>query len=462
MKIIVSNKLYIHDASPELIKLLKKSLTLANPAYTQMLRSIKYKPAMRRALYGLKKDFKYYNYDKTLNIFECGRGCLRTLVRYCVVKKIRFSYHIDKTNIQLSKPIKFNGTLRDYQVGVADTIIKNGDNGTIKLGTGFGKTLIACELIRKLNKTALIIVPRVSLLTQFKDTLKEFYNYEAGIIQGKTWNIKDITVASMATLKKRSSKEIQEKFSILLVDEAHTCISDKGISMVQHFKPKALFGLTATPRRTDGQGDAIFFTFGVILIDKALPQDKPTVQVIKSNVNIEVSHEYHEMIESMVESEERNRIIMMLARHELKKKRKILILTKRVVHYENICDHLRSMDCVFKKYITIHKISSKTSQKERDILLTKLRNNEEDFDIILGTFSLLSTGVDIPILDTLIFAGDIKSDVLAEQSIGRILRIFKGKNSPKIIDIDDNLNPILHRQFLERRKFYKSNKWEII
>ena len=115
-----------------------------------------------------------------------------------------------------------------------------------------------------------------------------------------------------------------------------------------------------------------------------------------------------------------------------------------------------------KKQIKIHTISSNTPQKERDILLTKLRNNEEDFDIILGTFSMLSTGVDIPSLDTLVIAGDLKSSVLTEQSSGRILRMFSGKKNPKVVDLDDNLNPMLHRQALERKRFYKENNWEII
>ena len=360
----------------------------------------------------------------------------------------------DLTDINLSEPLKFNGELRDYQVGIVDEILEAGNNGVIKLGTGFGKTLIACEIIRKLNKTALIIVPRVSLLTQFKDTLKEFYNYEAGIIQGQTRIFKDITVASISSLKKGDIDKLSES-SIVIMDEAHTAISNKRLGIIQSFNPKYLYALTATPARSDGQGDAIFFTFGKVLINKALPQEKPQVQIVKSDAEIEVSHEYHEMIDEMVENVNRNFLIARLAESEAENGRKILILTKRIEHYSNIT---RLIEGDYK----IHCISSDMKQSERDELLTKLRNNEQVFDIILGTYSMLSTGVDIPALDTIIFAGDLKSDVLAEQSIGRILRIFKGKQHPKVIDIDDNLNGILHRQHLARRKFYKDNEWEII
>jgi superfamily II DNA or RNA helicase len=338
-----------------------------------------------------------------------------------------------------------------------DKVVDSGDKcGVIKLGTGFGKTIMALEIIRKLQLTALIIVPRVSILNQFKQELKKYYDYEAGIIQGKTWDIKEITIASMATLRRQNNSRIlQKRFSVVFSDEVHTNISDKGISVIQSFNPKFLYGLTATARRTDEQSEAIFFTFGNIIIDRVLPQKAPKVQVVKSNANIEVSIDYHEMILDQTENEERNKLIVKLSMEELKTNRKILILTKRIEHYKKISGF-------FDDKVKVFEVSSDTKQSERDELLTKLRNNEIDYDVILGTYSMLSTGVDCPSLDTLIFAGDIKSDVLAEQSIGRILRLFEGKSDPKIIDIDDNLNPMLHRQFLERRKFYNKNNWQII
>lgn len=83
MKILISNKIYIHEAPKEFIKVLKKYLTLDNPVYTAMLRRAKYSSKFRRCIYGLKKDFKYYEYDKDNNVFECGRGNLNKIIKYC-------------------------------------------------------------------------------------------------------------------------------------------------------------------------------------------------------------------------------------------------------------------------------------------------------------------------------------------------------------------------------------------
>lgn len=85
MKIVVSNKIYIYDAPASFIRVLKKATTLPNPVYTDMLRRVKFNPKFQRAIYGLKKDFKYHEYDKDTNIFNCGRGNLQRIINY--VKK---------------------------------------------------------------------------------------------------------------------------------------------------------------------------------------------------------------------------------------------------------------------------------------------------------------------------------------------------------------------------------------
>ena len=107
-------------------------------------------------------------------------------------------------------------------------------------------------------------------------------------------------------------------------------------------------------------------------------------------------------------------------------------------------------------------MSSKRLGKEDKNLIASLRNGSIPFNIILGTTSLLATGTNIPQLDTLIIAGDLKSDVLAEQGIGRITRIHKGKQKPKVIDIADRKNIFFKKQAEIRKEFYKSMGWEII
>jgi superfamily II DNA or RNA helicase len=131
----------------------------------------------------------------------------------------------------------------------------------------------------------------------------------------------------------------------------------------------------------------------------------------------------------------------------------VLILTKRVEHCRIIKEKLPAWgDLIYH---------ADGEDPTRNDTLLEMRSGEKDFKILIGTLSLLSAGFDVPSLDCLIFAGDLKSDVTVQQSAGRILRLFEGKESAKIYDLFDSDNPILRRQGYERQNFYKSQNWEM-
>lgn len=448
MNIEISNVIRISNLTPSQEKIITSGLSLKNPVYDVMLRQNN-----QRALYAVKKFFKYY--DKIENGLSVGRGVIPRINRH-------FKDDVNSVRIDLVKPVikanKFvcSATLRDYQNGVTDEILKNLE-GVIRLDTAFGKSIIAMKLIEDTQLRTLIVVPRLNLLRQFKEDIKKFCNYECGIINGPTFDIKDVTVATIQTLKKRDLSNIRDKFGMCIWDECHLTISVKGIKAVQSFNPLRLYGMTATADRSDGQGEAIMFTFGDIIIDRKLPAEKPCVSIIKCD-EATWGDTYATIIDSQVENINRNKLIASVAIEESQYNRKILILTKRTKHYENLYKilpgHLRSYQ--------IKSQLKAIEQRRQDSFLNDLRDGGKEFDIILGTFGLLSTGINIPALDTIIFAGDLKSSVLATQSVGRILRLFEGKQTPKIIDIDDCKSGILHNQARLRKRFYKDNEWEII
>ena len=91
----------------------------------------------------------------------------------------------------------------------------------------------------------------------------------------------------------------------------------------------------------------------------------------------------------------------------------------------------------------------------------ELRDSQEK-DIILGTFSMASEGMDIPKLNTIILASP-KSDVV--QSVGRILREKADARQfhPLVIDFKDthpNLS-LFNKQCDKRIAFYKKSNHQI-
>ena len=83
MKIIVDSKIRIYDPPAKMVADMKEKLTLKNPVYDVLMRRVKYGNQSYKCLYAVKQNFKYYEYDKTLNIFICGRGLLKRIINYC-------------------------------------------------------------------------------------------------------------------------------------------------------------------------------------------------------------------------------------------------------------------------------------------------------------------------------------------------------------------------------------------
>lgn len=448
MRIVIGNKIYIENCQPEFKTKIKKALTLPNPQWYTLQRM-----GNSKALYGVPKSFIYYEEKDGWLII--GRGLETRIKDYCMATGLPYKPEYKQTDNPLSEPLNGEVTLRDYQEEPYLEAFYKFHVGILQLGTGFGKTVISCKLIKDHGQSAIILTHRGHILSQFKDEFKKWYNYDVGVIQGNNIDVKDITVAMVQSLTSKPEllDQIKERFGLLVVDECHTFITEKRLKVIQSFNPKYLYGLSATPFRTDQQDRAIHFTFGDVLASGDLPRTPPKINIINSETPIEYG-EYHDMVEAMVTNDKRNDMIARLVDEQVKEDRKVLVLTKRIDHYERISEKLKSKD--------IHTINSSDKQEDRNEMLAKMREGKMNFKVLLGTFPMLSTGTDIPQLDTLVFAGDLKSSVLTQQSAGRILRLFDGKKEPLIIDVIDSKNKVFTRQAKHRLNFYKEQEWEIL
>jgi superfamily II DNA or RNA helicase len=428
------------------LEAIKRGLEIPDPTY-QM--AIKRNP---RSRYYLSPVKKYYvqRKDSTLVI---PVGVQWRVQDYLQRSRIGFTVD-DQTS---RRPVQFANRIleRDYQIGIVEAL-RDAGGGVARLDTGFGKTLIALKLASLLGQRTLIIVPTIDLLNQFIYEAKKWTDASVSRL-GSSANI---VVETIQTLQRRlfhDHEAVGESFGCVIADECHRYVSEKAWQVFSQLGCAYRYGFTATARRTDGQGEAIGFLFGPTVVERKIPRAVPQVNVVSFEGKIAYG-EYHEIIESQSKNRERNEKIVTIVRELVHSKRKILVLTKRIEHYETLRTSLsRSIDAS-----RIVSIDSDNGRKERQEKLHALRNQIDSYDVLLGTFSLLSTGLDIPSLDTLVIAGDLKSDVLAEQSAGRVLRLLQGKSSPLIVDVWDSKHDILRRQGRERRKFYESQGWKII
>lgn len=455
MRMIIGSKIALIETPPAMLATMRKALSLHNPAYGQAL---KRNPHARIFL-----SPKIPYYTEKDGVFFCGRGLEDRIHAYAEKHEIDLEFY--ERTVKPTFRAKSTIALRPYQEGVPERAIIAGEHGILRLDTGWGKTFCALRMAELLETTALFIVPKKSILGQFVADIEKFFGMKAGIIGDGKFDVQPFTVATIQTLQKKiktmhpdDAKKLSEYYGAVFVDECHTTVPKKSRQVVEFFASRHVYGLTATNRRTDEQGEALDFMYGKVLVDGKMERATPSVEIASFAGKIPMG-EYHDIIEDQINDYERNKLIASRVVEETRRGRRVLVLTKRVSHYDGLLHDIRELDPEGADRAIA--LRGTGSSKERAAALADLRSGGRDFSVLLGTFSLLSTGVDVPSLDTLVIAGDLKSDVLTEQSAGRILRLFEGKQDPLVVDVNDVGNPILKRQAQARRAFYIQQGWKI-
>ena len=196
-------------------------------------------------------------------------------------------------------------SLRPYQNEFIDAIVKKLDSGITRqigvLPTGGGKTFTAVTLAKKLDETRgfkrILWCTHTDELLEQSGTafLQEYFpsiNVQTmlgmygglsgylrqiksmgmfanefsevagkiGIVKAEDFDINaDIVMASFQTLWRRLDKIPPDTFDMMIIDECHLAAAKTVVKSINHFKPKLLLGLTATPHRADGASLAEIF-----------------------------------------------------------------------------------------------------------------------------------------------------------------------------------------------------------
>ena len=364
--------------------------------------------------------------------------------------------------------LKFNGLLRPEQEPIIDlykeACTKKG-GGLISLKCGGGKTVIALYIIAMLQVKTIVIVHKDFLMTQWRDRIQQFLpEAKIGKIQQSTIDIedKDIVLAMVQSLsQKEYDPEVFSSFGLAIFDECHHLGAEVFSQSMTKVASKYMLGLSATPDRKDGLRKVFEWFIGpMVYFTKEKNKDYIETRIyeyydedpIYSKLELLYNKKpcLPRMINNICDHVPRNIFINEIIKSEYEKGRKILVLGDRREYLNRThkwC-HENIKEDVAGQYVGGLKPS-------------ELRDSQEK-DIILGTFSMASEGMDIPKLNTIILASP-KSDVV--QSVGRILREKADvrKFHPLVIDFKDthpNLG-VFNRQCDKRIIFYKKNNHEI-
>ena len=230
---------------------------------------------------------------------------------------------------------------------------------------------------------------------------------------------------------------------------------------------KYKLGLSATPIRKDGLSHVFHKYLGnVCHSERRSGKNRVLIKRFKLNSNSPLYETLYmsngikntvAMVSNIAKYDVRTVLIIEIIRILMKQDRKILLLSGRREHLEQIFNLLdqSNIENIHGRKITFGYYRG--GQGENKKAHRKLLQESAKCDVVLGTYAISSEGLDIPDLNTEIMVTPV-TDV--EQSVGRILRKFHDKLNPLVIDLIDSCGNFV-KQASVRAKFYKNEEYEI-
>ncbi|RUX10408.1 DUF3427 domain-containing protein, partial [Mesorhizobium sp. M2A.F.Ca.ET.037.01.1.1] len=320
--------------------------------------------------------------------------------------------------------------------------------GLVVLATGLGKTwLAAFDSDRIEFQRILFVAHREEILSQAIETFRNVRpTARIGRLAGDIRETDgDLVFASVQTLGRIAhlSRFAPDEFDYIVIDEFHHAAASTYRRVIDHFRPKFLLGLTATPERTDGADllslcqENLVFEAGIhIGIESerlcpfhyfGVPDDTDY-----SNIPWRSAKFDPEALEAAVATEAR-------AQNALEQ-----FQAKGGSRCIGFCCSQRHADFMaaffIREGLRAVAVHAGPTSAPRTTSLKQLADGEID---VIFAVDMFNEGVDVPAIDTVMMLRPTESTVIWMQQLGRGLRAAEDKEQLIVIDYIGN-----HRAFL--------------
>jgi superfamily II DNA or RNA helicase len=377
---------------------------------------------------------------------------------------------------ELISTLKLPFEVRDYQLKSFINAVRS-KRMLLLSPTASGKSLIIYLVLRYLMESGynrgLLIVPNISLVAQmykdFEDYGWESSEYCHTIHGGKEKQANKFLFISTWQSIYTQPKEYFEQFEFVIGDEAHS-FKAKSLAtiMVGCDNAKYRIGTTGTLDGTQTHRLVLEGLFGPVyqststseLIEqKHIADFNIKCLILKYPENIckdSKKWTYQEEIDYIVSNPKRNDFIKNLV---LSLDGNTLVLFQLVEkHGKNLFELIKT----HAKNRHVFFVYGGTDVEVRESIRTI--TEKESNAIIVASYGVYSTGVNIRNLHNIVFASPSKSRIRNLQSISRGLRIGDNKTKATLFDISDDLRIGKHNNytlnhFIERVKIYDDEKF---
>lgn len=315
--------------------------------------------------------------------------------------------------------------------------------------TGTGKTYMSAFDVKSYEpKKLLFIVHREEILKKAKETFETLIP-NLGVTFGLfTGNEKqkdaDYVFTTIQTISRYFRDFGANEFDYMIIDEAHHATSPSYQTVLNHFKPKFLLGMTATPERGDHQNVFDLFDNNIALevrLHEAI-EDELVIPfhyfgitdidgIDLSDVNLD---DINEITKRLKVNERVDFIIEKMNFYGFDgKKQKGLGFCASIEHAKYMAEEFNKRGynsiCLYGQH----------SPEERSYYIHKLEDNNDDLSFIFSV-DIFNEGVDIPSVNTVLMLRPTDSPIVFIQQLGRGLRKHKSKSFLTVLDFIGNHN----------------------
>lgn len=326
---------------------------------------------------------------------------------------------------------------------------KDGKNKALLISaTGTGKTYLSAFDVRNFQpKKFLFIVHRRTIAEEAKKTFESLIGTDVkmGIYSGAQRELDaDYIFCTVQTISKQEHLDQFDPthFDYIVIDETHRAGADSYKRIMDHFTPKFMLGMTATPERTDGADIFKMFDYNIayeIRLHRALEEEMLCpfhyYGVTDLTINGEEINDQTEFNKLFAE-ERVQRIIETAERYGCDdgETRGLIFCSKNEIALE-LSNAFNS-----KGYQTIA-LSGASSEEERQEAIRRLESEQksEKLDYIF-TVDIFNEGIDIPRVNQIIMLRPTQSAIVFVQQLGRGLRKNSAKDYLTVIDFIGNYN----------------------
>ncbi len=363
----------------------------------------------------------------------------------------------------------FRGTLTELQENAVRALLSH-DFGVLVTPPGTGKTVAAIKMIVERARSTLVLVHRQPLLDQWVEQLALFLDVDPKAIGriggGKRHATGLIDVAMIQSLvRKDEVADLVAGYGHVVVDECHHIPAVSYERVLSEVRARYVTGLTATPRRRDGQhpisemqlGPARYVADPTSLSTARTGARRLLVRETAFELPGVDSHPpIQRVYRSLAGDDRRNALILDDIIGSLEAGRSPIVLTERTDHLDFLTDRLRG----FTKHLVVLR-GGATAKKRREALATLGAIPDGEERLVLATGRYIGEGFDDARLDTLFLTMPVSWRGTVVQYTGRLHRSHPGKEEVRIYDYVDRRVPVLARMYERRLAGYRSIGYEL-